>query len=161
MANTIKLYAVGAGGVGKSAFTVYCIQHRFVEEYDPTIEDTYTKQITVNDTKIVVDVHSVAGEEEYAAMRDHNLRISDGYLLIYSITNELSFDEVPNFMDQILRVKDADFVPTVIIGNKCDLEADRQVETKAGENLAEKYKAAFLETSAKFVEVVSKEIYEP
>src|SRR3990167_11463630 len=160
MDNTIKLVAVGAGGVGKSAFTIYCVQHRFVEEYDPTIiEDAYRKQITVNDTKIVVDILDVAGEEEYAAMRDHNLRISDGYLLIYSITNELSFDEVPNFMDQILRVKDADFVPTVIIGNKCDLEADRQVETKAGENLAEKYKAAFLETSAKFVEVVSKEIY--
>ena len=165
MDNTIKLVAVGAGGVGKSTFTVYCIQHFFVEAYDPTIEDVYRKQITVNNTEFVVDILDVAGEEEYAAVRDQYLRSSEGYLLLYSITDKNSFDEVPTFMDQILRVKDADFVPTVIIGNKCDLEADRQVETKAGENLAEKYKAAFFETSAKFginvdeaVEVISKEI---
>jgi len=165
MDNTIKLVAVGAGVVGKSTFTVYCIQHFFVEEYDPTIEDVYRKQITVNNTEFVVDILDVAGEEEYAAVRDQYLRSSEGYLLLYSITDKNSFDEVPTFMDQILRVKDADFVPTVIIGNKCDLEADRQVETKAGENLAEKYKAAFFETSAKFginvdeaVEVISKEI---
>ena len=51
----------------------------------------------------------------------------------------------------ILALKEVDFVPMVIIvGNKCDLELDRKVQTKAGENVAEKHRAAFFETSAKF-----------
>jgi len=63
----------------------------------------------VNNTEFVVDILDVAGEEEYAAVRDQYLRSSEGYLLLYSITDKNSFDEVPNFLDQILRVKDADF----------------------------------------------------
>ena len=63
----------------------------------------------MNNTEFVVDILDVAGEEEYAAVRDQYLRSSEGYLLLYSITDKNSFDEVPNFLDQILRVKDADF----------------------------------------------------
>ena len=40
-----KLVVVGAGGVGKSALTIQLIQNHFVEEYDPTIEDSYRKQV--------------------------------------------------------------------------------------------------------------------
>ena len=41
-----KLVVVGAGGVGKSALTIQLIQNHFVDEYDPTIEDSYRKQVT-------------------------------------------------------------------------------------------------------------------
>ena len=40
-----KLVVVGAGGVGKSALTIQLIQNHFVDEYDPTIEDSYRKQV--------------------------------------------------------------------------------------------------------------------
>lgn len=43
-----KLVVVGAGGVGKSALTIQLIQNHFVDEYDPTIEDSYRKQVREN-----------------------------------------------------------------------------------------------------------------
>lgn len=43
-----KLVVVGAGGVGKSALTIQLIQNHFVDEYDPTIEDSYRKQVSVH-----------------------------------------------------------------------------------------------------------------
>ena len=42
-----QIAVLGAGGVGKSAFTVQFVTNHFVDEYDPTIEDTYRKQVHV------------------------------------------------------------------------------------------------------------------
>jgi GTPase KRas protein len=77
------------------------------------------------------------------------IRAREAFLLVYSIASKPSFDEIPALRDQILRVKDADKVPTVIVGNKCDLEQERAVSTPQGRELAAKAKCPFLETSAK------------
>jgi len=50
-----KLVVVGGGGVGKSALTIQFIQSHFVEEYDPTIEDSYRKQCVIDDEVAVLD----------------------------------------------------------------------------------------------------------
>ena len=57
------------------------------------------------------------------------MRSGQGFLCVYSITNHGSFEEIAAFREQILRVKDADKVPMVIIGNKCDLQEERQVRS--------------------------------
>ena len=57
-------------------------------------------------------------QEEYSAMRDQYMRTGQGFLIVYSVTSPSSFHEVSQFRDQILRVKDADKVPIVIVGNK-------------------------------------------
>jgi GTPase SAR1 family protein len=51
-------------------------------------------------------------------MRDQYMRTGQGFLIVYSVTSPSSFHEVSQFRDQILRVKDADTVPIVIVGNK-------------------------------------------
>jgi hypothetical protein len=61
---------VGGGGVGKSALTIQFIQKHFVEEYDPTIEDSYRKQVTIDGEACLLDILDTAGQEEYASMRD-------------------------------------------------------------------------------------------
>merc|ERR1712072_954693 len=102
---------VGGGGVGKSACTIQLIQNNFIEEYDPTIEDSYRKQVTIDDETCILDILDTAGLEEYSAMRDQYMRTGQGFLIVYSIIARASFDEVASFRDQILRVKDADKVP--------------------------------------------------
>lgn len=77
------------------------------------------------------------------------MRTGQGFLIVYSIVSKSSFEEVKVFHEQILRVKDADKVPVVIAGNKCDLEADRQVTTVEGRELAKSFNVPFFETSAK------------
>jgi len=144
-----KLVIVGGGGVGKSALTIQLIQNHFIDEYDPTIEDSYRKQVTIDDETCLLDILDTAGQEEYSAMRDQYMRTGQGFMLVYAITSRSSFDEISSFRDQILRVKDKDKVPIVLIGNKCDLESERQVTSNEGNDLARNFGCPFLETSAK------------
>lgn len=60
-------------------------------------------------------------------MREQYMRTGEGFILVYSITARESFEEINQFHQQILRVKDKDNFPMVLIGNKCDLEYERQV----------------------------------
>ena len=51
-------------------------QH-FIDEYDPTIEDSYRKQVTIDDETCLLDILDTAGQEEYSAMRDQVSRASE------------------------------------------------------------------------------------
>jgi len=144
-----KLVVVGGGGVGKSALTIQLIQNHFVDEYDPTIEDSYRKQVVIDEETCLLDILDTAGQEEYSAMRDQYMRTGEGFLCVYSITSRSSFDEISSFREQILRVKDKDQVPMIIVGNKCDLESERQVTQSEGRDLAKSFGCPFMETSAK------------
>ena len=129
-------------------------------EYDPTIEDSYRKQVTIDDETCLLDILDTAGQEEYSAMRDQYMRTGEGFLLVYAITSRSSFEEVNTFREQIVRVKDRDRVPIVICGNKCDLEDERQVSAQEGQDLAKSFGAPFLETSAKSRVNVEESFYE-
>lgn len=61
------------------------------------------------------------------AMREQYMRTGEGFLLVYAITSRESFEEIQGFHQQILRVKDKDNFPMILVGNKCDLEYERQV----------------------------------
>jgi small GTP-binding protein len=120
------------------------IQSHFVDEYDPTIEgrrpvssiycgsvliaiDSYRKRCVIDTEDALLDVLDTAGQEEYSAMREQYMRTGEGFLLVYSITSRQSFEEIMTFQQQILRVKDKDYFPIIVVGNKCDLEGERQV----------------------------------
>jgi GTPase KRas len=96
-----------------------------------------------------LEILDTAGQEEFKSMRDQYMSTGDGYLLVYSITSRSSFDEITSFQEQILRVKDADTAPIVLVGNKADLEDMREVSTAEGEDLAKAFGVAFMESSAK------------
>lgn len=104
--------------------------------------DSYRKQCVIDDEVALLDVLDTAGQEEYSAMREQYMRTGEGFLLVYSITSRQSFEEILTFQQQILRVKDKDYFPIIIVGNKCDLDSEREVSrqgtSKAGtENLGE------------------------
>merc|ERR1712159_22050 len=144
-----KLVIVGGGGVDKSACTIQLIQNHFIDEYDPTIEDSYRKQVTIDDETCLLDILDTAGQEEYSAMRDQYMRTGEGFLLVYSITSRASFEELNAFHGQILRVKDADKVPMVLVGNKADLGEERQVTLVEGEEAGQHFSCPMMEASAK------------
>lgn len=93
--------------------------------------DSYRKQCVIDDEVALLDVLDTAGQEEYSAMREQYMRTGEGFLLVYSIASRQSFEEIQQFQQQILRVKDKDYFPIIIVGNKCDLEGEREV-TKQG-----------------------------
>lgn len=149
MPKEYKLVVVGGGGVGKSAITIQLIQSHFVDEYDPTIEDSYRKQCVVDGQQAILDILDTAGQEEYLAMREQYMRTGEGFLLVYAINSKNSLDELQGFYEQIQRVKDADNVPVLVVGNKSDLEIERQVSYEEGLAFAKSVGCPFLEASAK------------
>ena len=113
-----KLVVLGDGGVGKTALTIQvgletrslkeekkkknaternsitngkqlCLNH-FVETYDPTIEDSYRKQVVIDQQSCMLEVLDTAGQEEYTALRDQWIRDGEGFVLVYSITSRSS-----------------------------------------------------------------------
>ena len=83
-------------------------------------------------------------------MRDLYMKNGQGFVLVYSITAQSTFNDLQDLREQILRVKDTDDVPMVLVGNKCDLEDERVVGKDQGLNLARQFNnCSFMETSAK------------
>ncbi|XP_034381753.1 ras-related protein R-Ras2 isoform X1 [Cyclopterus lumpus] len=173
-----RLVVVGGGGVGKSALTIQFIQGNmssvtsppppqgsagpvaccrggvsflsyFVTDYDPTIEDSYTKQCVIDERAARLDILDTAGQEEFGAMREQYMRTGEGFLLVFSVTDRGSFEEIYKFQRQILRVKDRDEFPMILVGNKADLELQRQVTQEEGQQLARQLKVTYMEASAK------------
>lgn len=72
-------------------------------------------------------VLDTAGQEEFSAMREQYMRSGEGFLLVFSVTERSSFEEITKFHRQILRVKDRDEFPMLIVANKSDLESQRVV----------------------------------
>ncbi len=105
--------------------------------------------MTIDDNTSLLDILDTAGQEEYSAMRDQYMRTGEGFLLVYAITSRASFEETMTFREQILRVKDQESVPMVLVGNKCDLDDERQVTHQEGAEWGKQFKCPFFETSAK------------
>jgi GTPase KRas len=162
--NHFNLAVIGGGGVGKSALTIQFVQHQFCDEYDPTIEDNFRKQVVVDNEVCILDIVDTAGQEEYTALRDQHLRSGEAFLLVFSVTSYASYCEVEEHIERIIRVKDSETVPVVLVGNKCDMEGERQVGNKEALEFAKKHNLSYFETSAKnrinvdecFFEVVRK-----
>ncbi|XP_013407914.1 ras-related protein M-Ras-like [Lingula anatina] len=146
---TYKLVVVGDGGVGKSALTIQFFQKMFVQDYDPTIEDSYIQHTEIDGEWCILDVLDTAGQEEFSAMREQYMRKGDGFLLVYSVTDRQSYENIRNFHTQILRVKDRDSYPMLLVANKVDLVHLRKVPEEQGRDLAIQLGVQYIETSAK------------
>jgi len=144
-----KIVILGEGGVGKSCVTIQLCHYYFEADYDPTIENSYRKQMTVDDESCVLDIRDTAGQDDYLAIRDQHIQHGNGFALVYSITSRRTFESITELYDSIERVKEVDDFPVVIIGNKLDMEKEREVSTKEGKECAKRIKASFFETSAK------------
>jgi len=158
-----KVVVLGSGGVGKSALTVRFVSGTFIERYDPTIEDFYRKEIEVDNAPSVLEILDTAGTEQFASMRDLYIKNGQGFVVVYSVTSVQSFYDIKTMRDQIIRVKGMrEFIPLLLVGNKCDMISQREVKTSDGEELAKLWGCPFIEASAKsaqnvdnlFVEIV-------
>jgi len=144
-----KVIMVGSGGVGKSALTLQFMYDEFVEDYEPTKADSYRKKVVLDGEEVQIDVLDTAGQEDYAAIRDNYFRSGEGFLCVFSITEPESFQATAEFREHILRVKNDENIPFLLVGNKADLEDKRQVTVEEAQNRAAQWNVPYIETSAK------------
>lgn len=137
----------------------------FVEDYDPTIEDSYIQHVEVDRQVCVLDVLDTAGQEEFSALREQYMRKGDGFLIVYSVIDPNSFKNIRQFYNQILRVKDRWVLsmkkkeidvwlnrksyPMILVANKIDLVHLRRISEEEGRELAGELQIPYIETSAK------------
>lgn len=156
-----KVIMVGSGGVGKSALTLQFMYDEFVEEYEPTKADSYRKKVVLDGEECSIDILDTAGQEDYSAIRDNYYRSGEGFIVVFSILDMESFEATNEFREQILRVKNSDnSVPIVLVGNKGDMKAGRQVPLEVAKQRAEQWGVQYVEASAKLRDNVDKVFYD-
>ena len=147
-----KVTLLGAGGVGKSALTLRIISGVFTPTYNPTVEDYYRHDTMVDGVgPCIVEMLDTAGTEQFASMRQLYISNSRAFALVYSVDDRASFDETLDIYQQIITgVSDASNITVMLVGNKCDLEHCREVDTEEGKQAAREImdNCLFMETSA-------------
>ncbi|RLV87276.1 GTP-binding protein [Meyerozyma sp. JA9] len=149
MAKARKIAVVGSRSVGKSSMTVRFVEDHFVESYYPTIENQFSKTIEFKNQEYAIEILDTAGQDEFSMMSEKHLIGVHGYLLVYSVTSRQSFEMVEVIRDKILNAIGNDNIPLVLVGNKSDLEYQRQVDHADGVKLAERFGCPFMESSVK------------
>lgn len=95
-----------------------------------------------------MEILDTAGTDQFAAMRELYLKNGDAFLLVYSVTSASSFHELSAIYEQVVKSNPKNSERVVLVGNKCDLVADRVISKNQGEELAKSWNAPFYETSA-------------
>lgn len=147
----IRVVTVGQGGVGKSATVIYLLRGIFIETYDPTIEDLHRKQMRVDGFAYMLAILDTAGQEEFSAMQGEWFSTGEGFVLMYAINDRKSFDGCKKLRQRIYQAKDLkmDEFTIIVVGNKADLEEEREVSKEEGQALAAESGSPFFEVSAK------------
>lgn len=149
-----NIVLLGDGGVGKTAITLKFTRNQFIESYDPTIEDSYSKSVDVGGQQVTLDVLDTAGQEEYRSLSDSWIREGKGFLLVYDVTSMSSLERCIEMFNQIKKIKEDDHV-VFLVGNKSDC-VKRQITVEQGAIIAKDFRVFQLETSAKTGENIEK-----
>ena len=139
----------GSAGVGKSSLILRFVRGTFKDNYVPTIEDTYRQVITINKVVFSLQITDTTGSHQFPAMQRLNIQKGHAFILVYSIANRQSVEELKAIYKDVVEIKGDDIrnIPMMLIGNKCDETATRAVSVAAGENLAQNWHCAFMEVS--------------
>jgi GTPase KRas protein len=149
--HSFRIVMVGAGSVGKTAISLQFVRQQFVTDYDPTIEDSYRKQIEVDGDILVIEVLDTAGQDDFKTMREQWIRQGHAFFIVYSITSRNSFSEITNIRKDIERIRDTSITtfPCLLFGNKSDMDNFREVSTEEGEEISKSMGCILIEGSAK------------
>ncbi|EAS04018.2 Ras family small GTPase (macronuclear) [Tetrahymena thermophila SB210] len=134
--------------VGKSCIVLQASENKFKDEHDKTIGVEFLNKIIQYDNKIFkLSIWDTAGQSRFRSIVFCYFEKAQGVILVYDITNRESFLNISEFI-QKCRERTRSYVPLILVGNKFDLEQNRQVSYTEGENFAKKHDLFFFEVSA-------------
>jgi small GTP-binding protein len=128
-----KVVLIGDSGVGKSNILTRYLKDEFSLNTKTTVGVEFgTKQIAVDDIKIKAQIWDTAGQERYRSITNAYYKGSKGALLVYDITKRNTFENVDRWLEEFKKNCDPD-ISIILIGNKFDLENDREVTVEEGQ----------------------------
>ncbi|XP_063230369.1 ras-related protein Rab-3 isoform X1 [Bacillus rossius redtenbacheri] len=144
-----KLLIIGNSSVGKTSFLFRYADDSFTSAFVSTVGiDFKVKTVFRHDKRVKLQIWDTAGQERYRTITTAYYRGAMGFILMYDITNEESFNSVQDWVTQI-KTYSWDNAQVILVGNKCDMEDERVISFERGKQLAEQLGIEFFETSAK------------
>lgn len=143
-----KIVILGKGGVGKSSLIIKLLKSRFLDIYDPTVIDTYYKNIIIDSIVWNIQIVDTSGQEEFQSLRDLAIKEGDGFIIVFGLNDKTSFEIVENIYHHILKVKNVGWIPCMFFGNKNDLIDKRNVELEVALFVAQHRHCIYNEGSA-------------
>ena len=144
-----KVLLLGNSDVGKSSLLLRYVDSVWNDAFVPTIGvDFKVKTLTINEKKVKMQIWDTAGQERFRTVVSTYFRGAHGILLLYDVTNRDSFKNLESWLIEIEK-NAKEKVLKILIGNKCDLTDDREIQSDEGKAFALRNGMEFMETSAK------------
>ena len=143
----INIMSLGNSTVGKSSFIVRFTENNFKETYLATVGiDFKVKTVTIKEKNYKLFFYDTSGQEKYKSLSFNIIKNAHGIILMYDITNRISFESISDWIKSVKDQKGENF-PMILLGNKMDMEDKRIVKEEEGKQLANEYNIDFYETS--------------
>ena len=151
MSELLKIFPLGDHGVGKTSLITRFVGNRFVDEYDPGLNDSWRKVMEVEGKTVVVEIIDTYDTcVEFEALSQTLVLDSDIFLVLYSIRRFETFKSVPKNLEFVYRVQERGDLPIIVVGLMSDLEIEREVSKDEGEEYVGLHEGVlFMEASAK------------
>ena len=161
-----KIVLIGDSFVGKTNIMSKYLKNEFHEDSKATVGVEFgAKKFDIEGKSVKAQIWDTAGQERYKSITTTYYKGAKGALIVYDITRKETFDSVDRWISELVNSGDKNMT-MLLIGNKCDLDNQRQVSKEQGEEKAKAFKVAFLETSASSgenldvaFEMIMKEVY--
>ena len=145
-----KILLLGDSSVGKTCFLMRYTENTFQEIHMSTIGLDYKlKNVQLDDGKMVkIQIWDTAGQDRFRSITKNYYKGAHGIILLYSVTDRKTFDNVKNWISQI-KEEVSEKVTIILVGNKIDDEEHRVVKYEEGEKMGNEFGLKFFECSAK------------
>ena len=145
-----KILILGDSSVGKTCFLTRYADNTFQELHMSTIGIDYKlKNIQMENGRTVkLQIWDTAGQDRFRSITKNYYKGANGIIVIYSVTDKKTFNNVKNWVNQIKSEVD-ERVTIILVANKIDDEENREVSKEEGEEIASKLGLSFFECSAK------------
>ena len=146
----LNIITLGSSKVGKTSILKRYIDNEYHEEKLATFGiDHNFRYFKFNEEKVKIDYVDTAGQEAFRSIASNYLKKADGVILTFDITKRDSFELIGNWLDDLEKNNNINNIGIILIGNKNDLEEERQIKQEEGENMANKIKCQHTEAPAK------------
>ena len=149
---TVMLVLLGFAGVGKTAIATQYCNNFFPAKYEPTISDRYKKTVSLNKKRVDVHILDTAGQPAYSTLPEEHLQEGDGFMIIYGVDTQESFEKAQELFDDLVEVRDeGDKCPVVLVANRTDIGRRVVTEAQGRDRLAAWQEAHPMDNKSKVV----------